>query len=317
MFKNSKAVLAAVAGLVVWGTAAQAQETVKIGLIVPMTGGQASTGKQNDNRVKLYMKQAGDTVAGKKIELIVRDDTGVADVTKRIAQEMVANDGVTILTGFGLTPLALAVAPLATQAKVPEIVMMAATSVVTERSPFIVRPAFTQAQTTVPLADWAYKNGIRKVVSIVADYAPGLDSETAFNTRFKAEGGEVLEAIRVPLSTRDFAPFLQRAVDAKPEALFVFVPTGLGAALMKQFVERGLDKSGIKVIGPGDVMDDDLLNGMGDAAIGAVTAHLYSAAHPSAMNKAFVADYKKAYNTRPGFMAVSGGEGLHLTYETL
>ncbi|GAB4064450.1 ABC transporter substrate-binding protein [Ancylobacter sonchi] len=290
---------------------------VKIGLIAPMTGPFTSTGRMLEEGAKLYMKQAGDTVAGKKIELIVRDDTGVADVTKRIAQEMVANDGVTILTGFGLTPLALAVAPLATQAKVPEIVMMAATSVVTERSPFIVRPAFTQAQTTVPLADWAYKNGIRKVVSIVADYAPGLDSEAGFNNRFKAEGGEVLEAIRVPLSTRDFAPFLQRAVDAKPEALFVFVPTGLGAALMKQFVERGLDKSGIKVLGEGSVTEDDIITQMDDSVLGMITAHHYSAAHRSPENAAFVEAFRKAYGHRPNHIAVHAYDGMRLVYEAL
>ncbi|MBS7543449.1 ABC transporter substrate-binding protein [Ancylobacter oerskovii] len=290
---------------------------VKIGLIAPMTGPFTSTGRMLEEGARLYIKQAGDTVAGKKIELVLRDDTGVADVTKRIAQEMVANDGVKILTGFGLTPLALAVAPLATQAKVPEIVMMAATSVVTERSPFIVRPAFTQAQTTVPLADWAYDNGIRKVVSIVADYAPGLDSEAGFNTRFKAKGGEVLEAIRVPLSTRDFAPFLQRAVDAKPEALFVFVPTGLGAALMKQFVERGLDKSGIKVLGEGSVTEDDILTQMDDSVLGMITAHHYSAAHRSAENAAFVAAFRKAYGHRPNHIAVQAYDGMHLIYEAL
>src|SRR5256712_11336450 len=268
---------------------AHAQETVKIGLILPMTGGQASTGKQIDNAVKLYMQQNGDTVAGKKIEVILKDDGAVPDNTKRLAQELIVNDKVSFIAGFGVTPAALAAAPLATQAKVPEVIMAAGTSIITERSPYIVRTSFTLPQSSVIIADWAVKNGIKKVVTIVSDYAPGIDSETSFKDRFAAAGGQVAEAIRVPLQSPDFAPFLQRARDAAPDAIFVFVPSGQGGTFAKQFAERGLDKAGIKLIGPGDVTDDDLLNGMGDAVIGAVTAHLYSAAHPSDINKAFVA----------------------------
>jgi branched-chain amino acid transport system substrate-binding protein len=296
---------------------AWAQETVKIGLIVPMTGGQASTGKQIDNATKLYMQQKGDTVAGKKIEIILRDDAAVPDNTKRLAQELIVNEKVNIIAGFGVTPAALAAAPLATQAKVPEVVMAAGTSIITERSPYIVRTSFTLAQSSTIIGDWAVKNGIKKVATLTSDYAPGNDALASFREHFVAGGGEIVEEVKVPLANPDFAPFLQRMKDSKPDAMFVFVPAGQGGNFMKQYAERGLDKSGIRVIGPGDVMDDDLLNNMGDAALGAVTAHLYSAAHPSQPNKEFVAAYKKASNNRPGFMAVGGYDGIHLIYEAL
>nr|WP_246407826.1 ABC transporter substrate-binding protein [Microvirga lupini] len=297
--------------------AALAQETVKIGLILPMTGPFASTGRQIEAAARLYMQQQGDTVAGKKIQLIVKDDTGVADVTKRLAQELIVNDKISVMAGFGLTPLALAPAPLATQAKVPAVVMAAATATITEASPFIVRTSFTLPQATVPMAEWAAQNGIKKVVTLVSDYGPGIDAEKAFTGAFTAKGGQV-ENLRVPLANPDFSPFLQKVADAKPDALFVFVPSGIGAQFMKQFVERGLDKSGVKLIGPGDVTDDDILNGMGDVALGAITTQHYSAAHDSPENKAFVEAFKKANpNMRPNFMAVGGYDGMHLIYEGL
>jgi branched-chain amino acid transport system substrate-binding protein len=294
-----------------------AQEPIKVGLILPMTGPFASTGRQIEAAAKLYMQQNGDTVAGKKIELIVKDYTGVADVTKRLAQELIVKDKIAVMAGFGLTPLALASAPLATQAKVPEVVMAAATATITEASPYIVRTSFTLPQATVPMADWAAQNGIRKVVTLVSDYGPGIDAEKAFTGTFTAKGGQV-ENLRVPLANPDFSPFLQKVADAKPDALFVFVPSGVGAQFMKQFVERGLDKAGIKLIGPGDVTDDDLLNNLGDVALGAITTHHYSAAHDSPENKAFVEAFKKANNNmRPNYMAVGGYDGMHLIYEGL
>jgi branched-chain amino acid transport system substrate-binding protein len=296
---------------------AHAQDAVKIGLILPMTGGQASTGKQIDNAIKLYMQQHGDTVAGKKVEVILKDDATLPDNTKRLAQELIVNDKVNIIAGFGVTPSALAAAPLATQAKVPEIVMAAGTSIITERSPYIVRTSFTLPQSSTIIGDWAVKNGIKKVATLTSDYAPGNDALAAFKEHFTAGGGQIVEEVKVPLANPDFAPFLQRMKDAKPDAMFVFVPAGQGGNFMKQYAERGLDKSGIKVIGPGDVMDDDLLNGMGDAALGVVTAHIYSAAHPSQLNKDFVAAYQKAFGARPGFMAVGGYDGIHLIYEAL
>ncbi len=273
---------------------ASAQETVKIGFILPMTGQQQSTGKQEAAGIKLYMAQHGDMVAGKKIELIIRDDGAVPDNSKRIAQELIVNDKVNFLAGFGVTPAALSVAPLSAESKTPQIVTAAGTSIITEKSPYIARTSFTLAQSVVPMADWAAENGIKKVVTMISDYAPGIDAEKSFTAEFKKKGGDVLEAIRFPLSSPDFAPFLQRAADQKPDAIFVFVPSGQGATFVKQFTERGLDKAGIKIIGPGDVMDDDLLNGMGDAVLGTVTAHIYSADHDSPTNKAFVAAFEKA-----------------------
>jgi len=310
--------VAALAAVALSAGAAAAQDAVKIGLILPMTGQQASTGKQIDAAVRLYQQQNGSTVAGRKIEIILRDDAAVPDNTKRIAQELIVNDKVAFIAGFGVTPAALAAAPLATQAKVPEVIMAAGTSIITERSPYIVRTSFTLAQSSVIIADWAIKNGIKKVVALTSDYAPGTDAQNAFKERFTKAGGEVVAELRVPLAAPDFAPVLQRARDASPDAIFVFVPSGQGGTFVKQFIERGLDKAGIKLIGPGDVTDDDLLNGMGDAVIGAVTAHLYSAAHPSAKNKAFVEAFKKANNgLRPNFMAVGGYDGMHLIYEAL
>ena len=296
---------------------ASAQDAVKIGLIVSMTGQQASTGKQIKAAVDLYMKEHGDTVAGKKIQVILRDSASVPDNTKRLAQELIVNEKVNVIAGFEITPAALVVAPLATEAKVVELVMAAGTSIITERSPYIVRTSFTVPQSCVIVADWAAKNSIKKVVTIVSDYAPGFDAEKSFTDRFKAADGTVVEAIRVPLANPDFSPFLQRAADAKPDAIFIFVPSGQGGTFMKQFAERGLDKAGIKLIGPGDVTDDDLLPTMGDAAIGTVTAHFYSADHNSAMNKAYVAAFEKANGFRPGFMSVGGYDGMHLIYEAL
>lgn len=311
-------VTAVFAALALASSAASAQETVKVGLILPMTGQQASTGKQIDAAVKLYQAQNGTTVAGKKVEVILKDDTSVPDVTKRLAQELVVNDKVAFLAGFGITPSALATAPIATQAKVPEIVMAAGTSSITEASPYIARTSFTLAQSSVPMAQWAAKNGIRKVVTLVSDYGPGIDAEKSFSETFKADGGTIVENLRVPMRSPDFSPVLQKVADIKPDALFVFVPSGTGAQFVKQFIERGLDKSGIKLIATGDVTDDDQLNGMGDAMVGVINAHNYSANHDSAMNKAFVAAFKQANNgMRPNFMAVGGYDGMHLIYAAL
>jgi branched-chain amino acid transport system substrate-binding protein len=311
-----RAVVAGTLACVLSG-AVLAQETVKIGMILPLTGPFASTGKQIEAAARLYMARNGSTVAGKKIELIVKDDTGTApETTKRIAQELIVQQKVDILAGFGLTPLAFAAAPVATEAKVPMIVMAAATSVIPQRSPFIVRSGFTLPQITGPIADWARKNKINRVVTMVADYGPGLDAEKTFVKRFTDGGGTIVESIRTPLSNPDFAPFLQRAKDAKPDALFVFVLAGQGTAVMKQFAERGLAEAGIRLIGTGDVTDDDILDSMGTPALGVVTSPL-SAAHPSE-NKAYVTEFMKANNgMRPNFHSVGGYDGMHLIYEAL
>jgi branched-chain amino acid transport system substrate-binding protein len=315
LLSSAGAVLAA---LSLAGTQALAQDKFKIGLILPMTGQQASTGRQIEAAARLYMAQNGDTVAGKKIELIIKDDAATPDQTKRLAQELVVNEKVNVLGGFGVTPAALAAAPIATQSKTPLVVMAAATSSITEASPYIVRTSFTLPQVSVSLADWAPKNGIKKVVTLVSDYGPGIDAEKYFKDRLSFNGGQVVEQLRVPLRNPDFAPFLQKVRDTKPDALFVFVPSGAGAAVMKQFLERGLDKAGIKLIATGDVTDDDQLNDMGDGALGVVTSHHYSAYHPSAMNKKFVEAFEKANKgMRPNFMAVGGYDGMRVIYEAL
>jgi branched-chain amino acid transport system substrate-binding protein len=296
---------------------AQQSDPIKIGLILPMTGPFASTGRQIEAAVKLYLAQNGDTVAGRKVQVLLKDDASVADTTRRLAQELVVNDKVAVLAGFGLTPLALATAPIATQSKTPMVVMAAATSSITQASPYVVRTSMTLPQVTVGVAEWAPKNGIKKVVTLVSDYGPGIDAEKAFKERFESNGGRVVEAVRVPLKNPDFAPFLQRVRDAGAEALFVFVPSGVGAALMKQFSERGLDKAGIKLLGTGDVTDDDILNDMGDVALGVVTSFHYSAAHKSAANQKFVEAFQKANKFRPNFMAVGGFDGMRVIMDGL
>ena len=311
------AATAAAASLLAGPAQAAPAGPFKIGFILPMTGQSASTGKQIEAAAKLWMAQNGSTVAGRKVEILVKDDGGVADATRRIAQEMVVNDKVDVLAGFGLTPLAFATAPIATQSKTPMVVTAAATSAITEQSPWIVRTSFTLPQVTVGIAEWAAKNKIRKAVTFVADYGPGLDAEKFFKSQFKLNGGEIAGEIRSPLRSPDFAPFLQKLADLKPDAVFVFLPSGQGAAFMKQFGERGLDKSGIKLIATGDVVDDDQLNDIGDVALGVVNSHHYSAAHPSALNKKFVAAFEAANKFRPNFMAVAGYDGMHVIYNAL
>lgn len=297
---------------------ALAQDTVKIGLILPMTGPFASTGRQVEAGVRAYMALNGDTVAGKKIELVLRDDAGTGDQTRRIAQELVVNEGVSILTGFGLTPLAMSVAPVLNQAKVPAIITSATTSAIMKQSDYFVRTSMAGPQSAVPVATWAVENGLKRVVTLVTDYGPGHDIEKGFTDQFKKEGGEIVEAVRVPLQNPDFAPFLQRVRDAKPDAVFVFVPSGVGSLFMKQFTDRGLKEAGIKLIATGDVTDDDLLNGIGDPAMGVVTGHFYSANHDSPENKAFVEQVRKANNNmRPNFMSVGGYDAMHLAYVAL
>ena len=295
--------------------AAHAQsDTLKIGVILPMTGPQASTGRQIDGAIKLWMQQSGGKVAGKKVEVLIKDDAGVPATTRRLAQELVVNDKVVALAGFGITPAALAAAPIATQSKTPMVVMAAATSAITEASPFIVRTSFTLPQVSVAIAEWAAKNGIKKVVTLVADYGPGFDAEKYFADRFVLNQGVVIEKLRTPLASPDFAPVLQKVRDDKPDALFVFLPSGQGAQFMKQFAERGLDKAGIKLISTGDVTDDDQLNAMGDAALGVVSSHHYSAAHASPANQKFVAAFEALNKFRPNFMAVGGYDGIRLLF---
>jgi branched-chain amino acid transport system substrate-binding protein len=304
----------ALAGLDAGG--ASAQDAVKIGLVMPMTGALASNGREAVAAAKLYMTQHGDTVAGKKIELIVKDDGSIPDNGKRLAQELIINDKVSLL-GAGVSPTALSMAPIVTEAKIPAVVMISGTSVVTERSPYYVRTSFTLGQQSGIIADWAIQNGSKKVVSIISDFAPGAEAGKVFEQHFTQGGGQVLDTIKVPLANPDFAPFLQRARDNQPDTLFVFLPAGQAAAFSRQFVERGLDKTGIKLIGTGDIADDDDLPNTGDSLLGVVTAGFYSAAHASALNKQYVADYKAATGHRANYISVGGYDGMNLIYETL
>jgi len=298
---------------------AYAADPVRVGLIIPMSGPFASTGRQIEAAVKLYQQKNGDSAAGRKVEILLKDDGGVSpETTKRLAQELIARDKAQVLAGFGLTPLALAAAPIATQARTTMIVMAAATSVIPQRSPFIVRSGFTLAQVTAPIADWAARNRIRSVITLVSDYGPGLDAEKVFVKRFNEGGGKVADSLRVPLRNPDYGPFLQRVKDARPEALFVFVPSGEGAAVLKQFSERGLAAAGVRLICTGDVLDDDLLASIGPPAVGVISSHHYSAAHPSPENKAYVDAFMKAnQGMRPNFHSVGGYDGVHMLYEAL
>ena len=318
--RKALVVLLAIAGALATFAAGSvgAQETVKIGLSAPITGPFAENGRQMSAAVKLYVERYGANVAGKKIEVILRDDGGVADKAKRIAQELVVVNKVAILAGYNPTPPALAVASISVEAKIPLIITGSSASITTQRSPYIVRTFATQAQITAPMAQWAIKNGIKRVVTLVADYAPGIETEKAFIDEFKAGGGEIIESLRVPLQSQDFSASLQRARDAKPEALFVWVPGGLAGTFLRQYVERGLQTSGIKLIGPGDITDDDVLNQMGDAMFGITTSLQYSAAHPSAMNKAFVEGFERVSNgLRPDHVGVAVYDAMHLIYEAL
>jgi branched-chain amino acid transport system substrate-binding protein len=306
----------ALAGALFTGAVA-AQETIKVGLVMPLTGVLGPVGKQAVAGARLYMAQHGDMVAGRKIELVVRDDASVPDNSKRITQELIVSDKVAILGG-GLTPNVLAIAPLVNESKTATVVMVSGTSIVTERSPYFVRTSWTHAQQASVLANWAAKNGSKRATIISSDWAPGHEASGVFSATFAQAGGAIVEALKVPLANPDFAPFLQRARDGNPDTLFVFVPASQAAILAKQFVERGLDKSGIKLIGPGDIADDEDLPGMSDAMIGTVTAGFYSAHHPSAMNKEYVAAFQKANgNVRPNFISVSAYDGMHLIYQAL
>ncbi len=308
----------AAAGLLAFAPAdAGAQEVVKIGMSFSMTGaGFNAAGRQANAGARLYVQQHGNMVAGKKIEMILRDDAGVADNARRLVQEMIVNDKVQIIAG-GITPTALAYGQLVTQAKMPTVVMISGASVTTTASPYFVRTSFILAQSSWIMGEWAAKNGSKRVVTLVNEWAPGTEAETAFKQRFTELGGQIVESIRIPLANPDFAPFLQRIRDINPDTAFIYFPGTQAGIFAKQFAERGLANSGIKIIGPGDLTDDDELNTMGDQMLGMVTAHDYSASHDSALNKKYVEDFKKANNFRPNFVSVGGYDGMHLIYEAL
>jgi branched-chain amino acid transport system substrate-binding protein len=299
---------------------ALAAEPLKIGFVLPMSGPFAAYGKQIEHGARLYLQEHKDTIAGRKVEILVKDDTGVApEISKRAAQELLVKDRVDILAGFGLTPSAFAVAPLATEAKKPMVVMNAASSAITTKSNFIVRTSHTLPQVTAPIASWAAKNKIRKVFTLVADYGPGHDAEAQFRKTFTGAGGEIIGDVRTPVKNPDFAPFLQKIKDAKPDAVFLFVPPGEQTiAFMKGFAERGLAKAGIHIIGTGDLTDEDLLDTVGDNALGITTSFHYADSHKSPENQAYTDAYARAYpKDRPNFMSVGGYDGMQLIAKTL
>ncbi|MGA2893812.1 MAG: ABC transporter substrate-binding protein [Xanthobacteraceae bacterium] len=312
-----KGMAATAAGGFLARPAIAADTTLKIGCSLPLTGaGFTAVGRELTGALKVYMQQHGDTVAGRKIELIIRDDAGVGDNARRLVQEMIVNDQVDIV-GVGVTPCALAIAQLVTEAKKATIVMSSGASITTTKSPYFARAGFIIAPQAWTMAEWAIKNGSKRVVTLVNDWAPGVEAETAFKTRFTQVGGEVMESLRVPLASPDFAPSLQRIADLKPDTAFIYFPGPLAPAFTRQFAEKGLGQSGIKIIGPGDLCDDDSLNNAGDQMIGLITAGPYSAAHDSALNKTYVADFQKIAGERPDFASLGAYDGLHLVYEAL
>jgi branched-chain amino acid transport system substrate-binding protein len=300
--------------------ASHAQGSVKIGFIGTFSGQFADAATQMDNGIKLYMQKFGDTVAGRKIEILRRDSGGAnPDVAKRLAQELVVRDGVDILVGFVLTPNALAVADISAQAKKPMVIMNAGTSIVTTKSDYSVRVSMTLPQLIEPFGAWAAKQGIKRAFTMVSDYAPGHDVEAAFHRSFKEAGGEIVGQLRMPIASPDFSAFVQRAKDANPESIFIFVPAGVQpAAIMKSMAERGVTPDKIKILGQGEITDDTALKSAGDAALGVVTSYHYDHTHNSAVNRDFVKAYRAlSGGINPNLFAVGGYDGMHLVYEAL
>jgi branched-chain amino acid transport system substrate-binding protein len=301
------------------GCGAHAQETIKIGVILPFSGQFADTGVQLDNGIKLYMQQHGDTVAGRKIEVIRKDVGGIApEVAKRLAQELVVRDNADILAGFALTPNALAAAEVSAQARKFMVVMNAATSVITTKSPYLARTSVTVPQLDEAFGTWAARSGIKTAYTLVSDYGPGLDAEAAFQRAFEAAGGKIVGSVRTPVANADFSAFVQRAKDANPEAIFIFVPGGTQpAAIGKALASRGITPQNTKIIGQGEITFEDALKSMGDDAVGIVTAFHYDYNHDSPMNREFVAAYNKAFGRNPDIYSIGGYDGMRLIYAAL
>jgi branched-chain amino acid transport system substrate-binding protein len=296
-----------------------AQSTIKIGLIMPYSGQFADTAAQMDSAIKLYVKQKGDTVAGRKIEFIRRDTGGVApDVAKRLAQELIVRDNVDLLAGFVLTPNALAAGDVSAEAKKFMVVMNAATSIITTKSPYMARTSATTPQLNESFGTWAYKSGIRKIYSMVSDFGPALDAEGAFQRAFKEAGAEIIGSVRFPVANPDFSAFIQRAKDLSPEAIYVWVPGGVQpAAIGKALAERGIDPRRTKVLGQGELTEEEALKSMGDAGLGIITVYHYDYNHDSPLNREFVKAYQEANGRNPNIYSIGGYDGMHLIYEAL
>ena len=300
-------------------TTAHAQGTVKIGVIMSYSGQFADLATQMDNGIKLYMKQKGDTVAGRKIEIIRKDTGGIApDVATRLAQELITRDNVDILAGFTLSPNAIAVSKVSAEAKKFMVIMNAATTVIITMSPYSIRSSVTLPSVGMTAGTWAYKSGVRKAYTMVSDFAPGKDAEAAFQGAFKAAGGEIVGSVRMAVANPDFSAYVQKAKDLNPESIFMFIPAGAQpAALGKAFAERGIDAKKVKIIGTGEVGDEASLKGMGDAGLGILTVWHYDWNDPSNLNKEFVKAYNAEFKRNPDFGAVGGYDGMHAIYEAL
>ncbi|MCR6670187.1 ABC transporter substrate-binding protein [Devosia ginsengisoli] len=313
--------LAMVLGLgVAWSSGAVAQETLKIGVILPYSGPFADAANQLQAGIDLYIAEHGDEVAGRKIELIKRDTGGPApDVARRLAQELVVRDNVDILAGFALTPEALGAAEIATEAQKLMVVMNAATSVITEQSPYIVRTSVTIPQVNYAFGTWAYEQGVREAYTLVADYGPGIDAETSFAKGFTEAGGTIVGADRTPVANPDFSAYVQRVADADPEAVYIFVPGGAQpAAIGKALVDRGLSPPDIKVLGQGELTHPEALESMGETARGIITTFHYTLERDDPLNKAYVDGYTAANNGRePDLFSIGGYDGMHLIYEAV
>ena len=296
--------------------AGHAEDTLKIGLILPYSGQFADTGVQIQNGIDLYLKQHGDKIAGKKVELIKKDVGGIApDVAKRLATELVTRDNVDILAGFALTPNAMAAGPVSEQSKKFMVVMNAATAIVTTKSPYMARVSMTVPQLNEPLGTWAQKNGVKKAYTMVTDYGPGIDAEGAFDQGFKSAGGDVLGGVRMAVANPDFTAYVQRAKDLDPQGIYVMIPGGAQpGAFGKALAERGIDPKKTKVMGQMEIADEHALASMGDQAIGIITAANYDYNLKSKTNEAFVKAFNAAFKRNPDFFAVGGYDGMHLIY---
>ncbi len=308
-----------IAALVCVALPGHAQQTIKIGMINVLSGQFADAGIQMENGARTYMKQHGDTVAGKRIEIIRRDVGGpLPDVAKRHAQELVVRDRVDILAGFVLTPNALAAADISAEAKKFMVVMNAATAIITTKSPYMARTSLTVPQLNEAFGAWAYRNGVRKLYTMVSDYGPGHDAEGAFQRAFKEAGGEIVGSVRIPVANPDFFPFVQRAKDLDPEAIFVFIPGGAQpAAFGKALLDLGIDSKKTRIMGQGEITEENALKVMGDAALGFITAFHYDHDHKSGANAKFVGAYNAAWSRNPDFFSIGGWDGMHLIYESL
>ncbi|MBD9454387.1 ABC transporter substrate-binding protein [Rhizobium sp. RHZ02] len=312
-------VLAAVAA-VVMSTAAYA-DTIKVGVVGPFSGPFALQGKNFKAGIDAYMAINGNKVGDNTVEVIYRDLPAADPAqSKALAQELVVKEKVQYLAGFYFTPDAMAVTPILKQANTPLVIMNAATSAIVTKSPLVVRTSFTTWQTSTPIAKVAHDAGVSKVISVVSDYGPGVDAENAFKAAFEKEGGQVVEAIRMPLSTNDFSPIMQRVKDSGAQGVFAFLPSGpTTLGFVKAYNENGLKAAGIKFFAPGDLTQESDLPALGDAALGIQTTFHYAVSHDSPENKAFVEAAAKAIGSKAelSFPAVGAYDGMNVIYKMI